>query len=225
MNKDLCGIFVCVSALPSGLFAFAIEWGGGVTPRIRMKNGQCSGLALSKACTDSINVIKSEVFSHAKGTPYISQRSDGKQIVKQASKNNDDIDLWYAFEQSSTSAEVHRVRELQLWCLLLHDCSCSLGCCNQMRTLLVLTSHTHLCQMARWSPQPWTSAKQTVPSCLQSHARSPSSCVAAWSQPTPSCAHLCLSFLELIPSDCLRCTCPIQCLITYYSATVSWGKE
>jgi len=25
MNKDLCGIFVCVSGLPSGLFAFAIE--------------------------------------------------------------------------------------------------------------------------------------------------------------------------------------------------------
>ena len=43
-------------------------------------------------------------------------------------------------EQSSTPAEVHGLRELQLWCLLLHDCSCSSGCSNQMRTLLVLMS-------------------------------------------------------------------------------------
>jgi len=115
-----------------------------------MKNGQCSRLALSKACTDSINVIKPEVLSHAKGNPYIGQRSDRKRIVKMAGKNNDDLSVYGAqLEQSSTPAEVHGVRELQLCCLLLHDCSCSTGCCNQMRTLPVLMSHTHLCQMAR----------------------------------------------------------------------------
>jgi len=60
------------------------------------ENGQCSGLALSKACTDSINVIKSEVFSYAKGNPYISQRLDRKQIVKLAGKNNDDVSVYGA---------------------------------------------------------------------------------------------------------------------------------
>ena len=110
------------------------------------------GTCALQGCTDSINVIKSEVFpmpkaTHISARGWIASRSwNWPARITMTSVSTVRI------EQSSTPAEVHGLHELQLRCLLLHDCSCSSGCCNQMRTLLVLTSHTRLCQIARWTP-------------------------------------------------------------------------